>query len=98
MEPSTVAHDPAFWQLVFWMSLLCVLSGTVGLVWPDREPFLMDWALVLGGLGVALFAATRLGWIPAGATTIARVGAIALGMASLLCLVRSRFWERGGGR
>ena len=91
-----MAHDPAFWQLVLGMSLLCLLSGAVGLAWPDREPFLMNWALVLGALGVAVFAATRLGWVPAGAMTIARVAAFALGVASLLCLVRSRFWERRG--
>jgi hypothetical protein len=97
MEPCTVAHDPAFWQLVLGMSFLCVLSGVVGLLWPDREPFLMDWSLVLGGLGMAVFAVTRLAWIVGGAAVLARGIAIALGLASVLCLVQSRFWERRGG-
>ena len=92
-----MAQDPAFWQLVLGMALLCVLSGIVGLAWPDREPLLMDWALVLGGLGVAVLAAVHLMALHGAAALVARSAAALLELLSLLCLLRSRFWVQRRG-
>ena len=89
-------QDPAFWQLVLGLSLLCTLAGLVGLAWPDREPMLMDWALILGGLGVAVAAGARLLGLHGTASLVARAAALLFVVAALLCLARSRFWERRG--
>jgi hypothetical protein len=91
-----VAGDPHFWQLVLGLSLLCVLSGVVGLAWPDREPVLMDWSLVLGGFGVALFAGLRLLQMHGVAAALGHALALLLELVALLCLARSRFWQRRG--
>jgi len=89
-----MAGDPHFWQLVLGISLLCVLAGVVGLAWPDREPILMDWALVLGGSGVVVFAGVRLMQLHAALAAAGHALAVLLELVALLCLARSRFWRR----